>query len=58
MNPPIAWALTAAEITLGGWIASLGYPVVGGFIMGLAAGSFLSRAATEAILIRYLKDNT
>jgi membrane associated rhomboid family serine protease len=43
-NPPLAWALTAAEIMLGGWVASVGYPVIGGFIMGCAAGAFMARA--------------
>ena len=54
-NPPIAWVLTAAEIVLGSWVVSLGYPVFGGLIMGLAAGSFLSRATMPALIARLIR---
>ena len=58
-NPPVVWILTAAEIAFGSWIVSLGYPVTGGVIMGMAAGSFISRASMAtrvAQLLRKTKD--
>lgn len=54
-NPPIVWALTAGEIAFGSWVVSLGYPVVGGLIMGLAAGAFLSRATMPLHIARLLR---
>jgi amino acid permease len=54
-NPPIAWVLTLAEMMLGSWICSLGYPVVGGFIMGSAAGSFFTRATMPRHIARLLE---
>jgi hypothetical protein len=55
-NPPIAWALTAIEILLGGWVVSLGFPVLGGVMMGAAAGSFMTRAATARRVRKVLRE--
>lgn len=54
-NPPIAWIMTAAEILLGNYMVSIGYPVLGGIIIGLAVGSFLTRANMPYHIRRLLK---
>lgn len=56
-NPPIAWALTAAEIAFGGWVSSIGYPTLGGIIMGLAAGCFITRASIPRHIAQALRED-
>ena len=44
LNPPIAWVLTIAEVIFGCLLVSWEYPTLGGIVIGLAVGSFISRA--------------
>lgn len=50
MNTPKIYLLTIFELIVGAWVASVGYEFLGGLMLGLTIGAFLSRANTEARL--------
>ena len=43
--PAYTWVLTILECLFGGWLAQVGYPVLGGAIMGAAAALQWARLA-------------
>lgn len=41
----MSWIMTLIEIAVGYWLTTIGYPILGGVVIGLAMGSKLSRIA-------------
>ncbi len=41
----VSWIMTLIEIAVGYWLTTIGYPIAGGILIGLAMGSKLSRIA-------------